>query len=176
MASSSHGTASGDLIRVEDGASVAILDARAWPIVVATWFDEPTEALVRRYFEAHAVLLERARSLNEPFILVTDTFATKQPSAKARKLIADLTLAQPDYTARLTVGSIIVIESAILRGVVTALQWILPRIGDSEIVSNIAVALERALALLDRRGIARPSGFSSRSYQRPTRSSGSGAR
>jgi hypothetical protein len=169
MTSVSPRIAHPDLVYVQDGDSTAVIDSRAWPIVFATWFDEPTENLVRRYFEAHAPLVERARVMNQPFVLVTDTFATRQPSAKARKLIADLTSAQPSYAAAMSAGSIIVIESAILRGVVTALQWILPRMADSENVSSIGGAIDRAFALLDGRGIARPVGLSARTYKRPAK-------
>jgi hypothetical protein len=150
-----------------DGASTVVVDSRHWPVVFATWFDEPTERLVRSYFDNHAKLLERARANREPFVLVTDTFATKQPSAKARKLIADLTNAQPAYAATLTIGSIIVIENAILRGVVTALRWILPRMADSESIATIGAAVDRSLQILDRSAISRPSGLSAQSYRRP---------
>lgn len=159
-----------------DGASTVVVDSRHWPIVFATWFDEPTERLVRTYFDNHARLLERARANREPFVLVTDTFATRQPSAKARKLIADLTNAQPEYATSLLVGSVIVLESAILRGVVTALGWILPRMADSESIATIGAAVERALALLDRNGIARPSGLSAATYERPTPHAADGPR
>lgn len=158
-----------DLRYIVDGGSVVVLDARYWPVVFATWFDEPTESLVRKYFEAHDVLLERGRANREPFVLVTDTFATKQPSAKARRLVADLTNAQPAHAASLTIGSIIVIESAILRGVVTALQWILPRMADSICVATISQAVERSLSTLDERGVKRPETLSAASYQRPNR-------
>lgn len=158
-----------DLQYLFDGGSSVVLDARYWPVVFATWFDEPTEALVKRYFDAHAVLLERGRVNREPIVLVTDTFATKQPSAKARKLIADLTNAQPAYAATITVGSIIVIESAILRGVVTALQWILPRMAESVNVGSVGAAIERAFAILDQNGIQRPGSLSTSTYRRPSR-------
>lgn len=159
-----------------DGASAVVVDARSWPIVFTTWFDEPTERLVKSYFENHAKLLERARANREPFVLVTDTFATKQPSAKARKLIADLTNAQPAYATTLIVGSVIVLESAILRGVVTALGWILPRMADSESIATIGAAVDRALQLLDRNGIQRPAGLSAQTYKRPSPHAADGPR
>lgn len=156
-----------DLHYAQDALSTVVVDARHWPVVFATWFDEPTESLVRSYFEVHATLLERARSNKEPFVLVTDTFATKQPAAKARKLIADLTNAQPAYAASMTIGSVIIIENAILRGVVTALRWILPRMAESETVGSVAGAIDYANATLGKHGIQRPASLAT--YKRPTK-------
>jgi hypothetical protein len=145
-----------EAVDMRDGSSRVVLDTTHWPIVFATWFGEPTEPLVAKYFKQHDKTLQRARSTEQPFILVTDTFATKQPSAKARKLIADLTAAQPTDATKFTYASYIVIESALIRGVVTALRWILPRMADSESVDSVGKAIERSLALLDSKGVARP--------------------
>lgn len=152
-----------------DGASSVVVDDRAWPIVFATWFGEPTEALVDRYFAHHATVVERAREQRERIVLVTDTFATDRPSPKARKRITDLSATQAKEVAPHTLKSLVVIESALLRGVVTALAWIDPGLAESENVSGIGVAIERALAVLDGAGIARPPGLTASSYRRPAR-------
>jgi hypothetical protein len=158
-----------DTTRIRDGASSVVIDVRPWPVVIATWFGEPTEDLVRKYFAEHATLLDRARRKEQRIVLVTDTFATQRPSAKARKLIADLTSAQPDDISKLTLGSFIVIESVLIRGAVTALRWILPRLAESESVDSIGAAFERAAALLDARGIPQPKGLVAREYRRPSK-------
>jgi hypothetical protein len=158
---------SADTTTIRDGASIVVLDAQYWPVVFATWIDEPSEGAVTRYFEANEKLLTRARSSRERFVVVTDTAHTKRPSAKVRKLIADKTNAQPKDAVELTMGSIIVVESALIRGVVTALTWILPRMKDSEILGSISEAIDRALAILDSKGVARPKGLSASRYRRP---------
>ena len=158
---------SADTTTIRDGASVVVLDAQYWPVVFATWIDEPSEGAVTRYFEASDKLFVRARAARERFVLVTDTVHTKRPSAKVRKLIADKTEAQPKDAPELTMGSIIVVESALIRGVVTALTRILPRMRDSEIVGSITEAIHRALAIVDSKGMARPKALSASSYRRP---------
>lgn len=133
-----------------------VVDDSLWPIVIATWFGEPSEALVEKYFAHHATLLERARGWGERIVLVTDTFATERPSPRARKRIVELTEAQPKDTLELTVKSYIVIESAIMRGVVTALSWVYPKMAESENVASLAIAIERASTDLRALGITPP--------------------
>jgi hypothetical protein len=152
---------------IRDGACTIVVDAKHWPVIFATWFDEATENAVTRYFEAHDKLLVRARGAREKFILVTDAAHSKRPSAKVRKLIADKTNAHPADAVDLTLGSLIVVENALMRGVVTALTWILPRMKDSEVVGNITEAIDRSLAILDAKGIARPTGLTAARYRRP---------
>ncbi|AKF08434.1 hypothetical protein [Sandaracinus amylolyticus] len=154
---------------VVDGASSVVVDTRAWPVVIATWFGEPTEALVERYFAVHGEVVDRARASRTRFVLITDTFATGAPSPKARKRIVDLTAAQAPDVAALTVRSFVVIESMLMRGVVTALAWVYPKMAESENVATITIALERAFAELDAARVARPVGMTPRDYRRPAR-------
>lgn len=154
---------------VADGEATVVIDPRGWPIIIATWFGEPTELLVDRYFAAHAVLLDRARRSRERIVLITDAFATERPSAKARKRITDLTAEQPADVQTLTVASYVVIENPMIRGVVTALAWVNPKMAESENVASITIALERSLAALDAAGIPRPKGLTPSSYRRPAR-------
>jgi hypothetical protein len=154
---------------VADGAASVVIDPRGWPIVIATWFGEPTELLVDRYFAAHDVILDRARKARERIVLITDAFATERPSAKARKRITDLTAAQPSDVMALTVASYVVIENPMIRGVVTALSWVNPKMAESQNVATITIALERALASLDQAGIPRPKGLTPAGYRRPSR-------
>lgn len=146
-----------------------VIDDRAWPVIFATWFGEPTEGLVDQYFACHSGILERARTKRARLVLVTDTFATERPSPTARKRITDLTAAQPADVAGLTLKSFVVIENALMRGVVIALAWIYPKMAESENVASMPLAIERSLATLDAAGIARPVGLTPSGYRRPAR-------
>lgn len=144
-------------IALADGAASVVVDDGAWPIVVATWFGEPTVPLVDRYFEHHDGLLERARSAQQRIVLVTDTFATERASASVRRRIVERTQAQPRDAAQLTLKSYVVLDSAIMRGVVTALAWVYPALGQSENVGALSTALERAMGDLRAAGVTPPS-------------------
>lgn len=131
-----------------------------WPVVIATWFGRPTEALVEKYFADHRRHLDRARSAGERLVLITDTFATERPHPVARKRIVELTEAQGELANALTLKSFIVIENPVIRGVVTALAWVYPKLGASENVGSLSQAVEGAAAALRSLGIAAPPGFS----------------
>ncbi len=157
------------LVTLRDERSSVVVDSRAWPIVIATWFGPPTEALVDWYFDAHAQVLDRARTRRERLVLITDTFATERPSATARKRIADRTAAQPEDVPLLTLASYIVIQNALIRGAVTALGWILPALAESDTVDSIEAGIDGGLAALDAAGVPRPHDFSAQRYRRPSR-------
>ncbi len=157
-----------DTLRLRDGVSSVTIDTRYWPIAIASWIGKPTEDLVRQYFaQADTRLIARARKGRLGFILITDATTADQPSPKARTLIADLTNAQPEDAMALSIGSFLVVDNAIIRGVVTALRWVLPRMRDVESVQTMEQALTRSLALLDGRKIPRPADCDARAYRRP---------
>jgi len=141
---------------LRDGSSSIVVDEGHWPVVIATWFGEPTEALVEKYF-AHTVLqYKRAREGRERFVLITDTYATDRPSPKARKRIADLAAKYRPESKECTLHAITIIESALIRGVVTALSWVQPELAETENVGSFDVAIQRALAALRAAGVAPP--------------------
>ena len=155
------------MVEIREGGCTIVVDSQYWPVVFATWVGEPNESAVTRYFEASEPLWARARKERTRFVLVTDAARTGRPNAKVRKLIADKTNAQTPDTQDLAAGSIIVVENALIRGVVTALGWILPRLKDSTIVGGIEEAVTTALRLLDEQGLARPPGLTAQRYRRP---------
>jgi hypothetical protein len=161
-------SASGTFVLV-DGTSSVVVDDRCWPIIFTTWFGEPTAPAVDKYFECHGRLIDRARRARERVVLVTDTFATERPAPIVRKRIVDRTAAQPADVQTIAMKSFIVVESALMRGVITALSWVDATMRESETVPSTTVAIERALATLDAADIARPAGLTATSYRRPKR-------
>ena len=156
------------MTRVREGKCTIVVDERHWPVVFSTWFGEPNAAAVTRYFEKHAGLLARARQAKSGFVIVNDTKFTGRPSGKVRRLIADETNALPADAMALTLGTVIVVESAIIRAIVTALTWILPSMKDSVVAGDLRAGIERAFLMLDERRVPRPPDLSAGGYRRPT--------
>lgn len=152
-----------------DGESSVTIDDALWPILIATWFGRPTEGLVDQYFQNHDVFLQRARDEGTRIVLITDTFATERPSPMARKRIIDRTEAQAKDVRYLTVESYIVIENPVIRGVVTALAWVYPKMAESKNVGSLAIALEGSIEALRTAGIAAPKHLVPSAYRRPAR-------
>jgi hypothetical protein len=155
---------------LRDGASSIVLDERWSPLVFLTWFGEPTEPLVRSYFEWNAGMLTRAKERNRRLVTINDAFATDRPSPKVRQLLVDLAKEQPPWARQMTLQGFVVVESALIRGAVTALSWLDPNLmSGSKVVPSIEAAIEAALAVLDEAGIPRPAGASAAAYRRPER-------
>jgi hypothetical protein len=154
---------------LRDAPSAIVIDDGARGIVIATWFGEPTLALVDRYFEWHSAHLDRLRKERARFVLITDTFATARPSPSARKRIAERTQALGPDVPHLTIGSYLVVESALIRGAITALAWLHAPLADTVAVGSPALAIGAALRDLDAAGIARPPNLSPGTYSRPAR-------
>ena len=159
----------GDIELIRDGEASIAFDTRHLPIVIATWFGEPTEALVDGYFDVHERMLRGLEAKGQHFILVTDSFATERPSAKVRRRIVDRMQRIERLATERTLQSYVIISNALIRGVMIALAWIDPKLQGSENVKTPAEAIERAFARLDAEGIRRPPDLSARSYQRPAR-------
>jgi len=153
-----------------DGATSIVIDERTKPVIVTSWFGEATERIIDEYFDWSSSRLARARAARERLVLLNDTFAIERPTPMVRKRLAERTKAQSVEDQRAVVlGSVVVIESALVRGAVTALGWILPSLSESQFVASIDEAIDRSLAILAKEGLPPPAGFSRATYRRPAR-------
>lgn len=158
-----------ELVERTDGDASFVFDARHYPVVFGTWRGAATEALLRQWFaECDTPLLERARESPPGFVIINDVLQAKAPSAKVRKVFTELTRAQAPDAHALALGSLFVVEGAILRGVMTAVLWMLPEKKTVvEAHETLPGAIERALAILQARHVLRPPNLDPHAYRRP---------
>ncbi len=154
----------GSLVMI-DGATSIIIDERSHPVIVTTWFGEATVGIVDEYYDWLGPRLAQAHATGERLVLMNDTFAIERPTPMVRKRLAEKTEAQNPVHGKAIVGSVVVIESALVRGAVTALSWILPSLSSSVFVGSIGEGIEASLTIVAREGLRAPSNL--RSYVRP---------
>jgi hypothetical protein len=107
------------------GGDRVLVDDATFPFVVAAWEGEATEPAVRAYFVWLEGQIVRAMREKRPLINVTETSKAMNPKPSVRKLIADLTKQWGTSGAdRHEVLAYVVVDSAIIRGVLTALGWL----------------------------------------------------
>lgn len=153
---------------IVDGDAAIVLDERETPIVFATWFGEPTEDLVRRFYQWQSKMLDRiAATPSGKFVFITDSSSAGRPTPKARKLITDLLSELEPKIQRYTLRAYIVIDNPLIRGVFTALAWLNPRMAETVVSSSCAIAIEQAFQDLDLAGVPRPRGLTATTYRRP---------
>ena len=91
------------------------------------------------------------------YALVMDTTATRAlPSAKERKVLADLVKACADEARRWCVGTAMVVDSPLIRGVMTAVSWVAPSPTRTIHVATMKEAVDWCYAQLDVAGIELP--------------------
>jgi hypothetical protein len=147
---------SSDVVVIEDGEALIVVDERSWPIVTSTWFGAATVPLVDAYFAHSDRQLDRAKASHAQLVMITDTYATKPPPAKVRQRIAELSRVQSPRSQPVVLDSITIVENALIRGVVTALSWIDPSMARTKNVGSYQAALDEGLATLKAAGIAPP--------------------
>jgi hypothetical protein len=155
-----------DLFAVRDGNSAFVGDARYFPLVIVTWFGEMTEPLARRYFEWQDPILERVIAEKTKFAFVADTTRCARPSPKMRKLVVELSNAGPSVAAY-ALPTYTAIESALVRGAITAMQWVVNIDWRIVPVPTARQGLQKAIAALLAEGVKVPRGIDPDTYRAP---------
>lgn len=122
-----------------------------YPLIVMSISESATsrddiDAMFARFHE----LAERAIQRGTYHASVCITRGTL--TATERKYVAELTDKVPSAELERTVASYVVIESSMLRGALTALRWLSPKLVMVEHASSIDEALDGCKARLDERG------------------------
>jgi hypothetical protein len=149
---------------------VIVVDDSHFPVIVSTWIDAPTEQAVRGYFAWLDEMLARAVRDDTPIVNVSDAGQAELPTAEVRRLVADLTgewERRGADSGRVT--SLVVIESAVMRGVLNALAWMHGNFKTRQF-STCEEALAAALHVLERARCPAPPLLVPSQWRRPRRS------
>jgi hypothetical protein len=141
-------------------------DVRAFPLMVADTNGEVDVATFDPYFEWRNQWIAYAASRGVKLIQISITNTAKPPSATVRKHIADRV--SDDAKLAAFGGTYMVVPSALMRGVVTAVMWVM---GSSEVVKNfgtLADAADAASRYFADAGIEAPT-FDAQNYKVPTK-------
>lgn len=158
----------GDIESVCSLSGSIVLDDRYEPIVIATWYDAPEQHAIRRFFEWNLGVIERARRTGG-YVLISDANNASRPAGLERKLIAELTDAMPADAVELAIGNYVVVDNALIRGAMAAMQWLSRTPWTAVNVATHREALERAMQDLARAEMRPPAGLDPEHYRPPDR-------
>ncbi len=100
-----------------------VLDLEAFPLIVSRFPERWDESELQTYFDAFVAVHDREK----PFVHISDiSQAENMSKAGMRKKAADFMVTERARSARLCRGSVQVASSTLLRGAITAIQWITP--------------------------------------------------
>jgi hypothetical protein len=157
-----------------DADDVIVVDDTYFPVLITTWFGAPSEGAVRDYFGWLHAMLGRALRDDSPLVNVTDSTAAGVPDATVRRVIAELTKKWESAGAGPPrVSSCVVVDSAVIRGVLQVLAWLHGDLQTSQ-VSTCEKALDEALDILRRAGRKPPLGLVPKAWRRPPKSAPAG--
>lgn len=123
-----------------------------FPIVRATMSGYVSEAELRD----HLALVEaRVLRRGERFVIINDaTGMMGLPTARARQMSGEWTLRNDEALVRYACGAVLVTDSPLVRGVLTAVQWIAPSRVERVSRPTVREAEAWAVAQLHIRGAA----------------------
>src|SRR5262245_48233787 len=108
----------------------------------------------RLMFSAFRDANQRAIKERGRYVLVAIT--QEAPTAAERRIIVDEANRFATNEYKLVASVVLVIQNSIVRGVVTALGWMIPQIPPLEVAPTSQAAVELAVAQLRKRGIEHP--------------------
>jgi hypothetical protein len=125
---------------------MATFDVSGFPIVVSHWAKDVDIAEINDYFDQLDVVIDRAVAQKQRYVSIS--VGGSNLSAALRKVVAERSSKIPPERAVYNVASYVVLESAILRGTLTALKWISSNMENVYPVATVEEGLRRGRAAL----------------------------
>lgn len=142
------------------------IDIRAYPIVIVTWYGVADEKVVDDYFEANEAIAAHAESIRGKYCVITDTEFAERPPPTVRKRIAERTDAIEERYGHLVAASYLVVPSVVIRGAITAIQWVSRSSWATDMRRTMPEAFALARESLQKAGTTPPPPMGTSEYQR----------
>ena len=144
-----------------------VLDVQHFPLLFTKFVGDVTVEMFAEYFDWVVQINQRAQAEGTKIVTVTDGTQGSRPSADARAYIAAKQDEIVDAYGHLSLASYVALDSALVRGALTAIGWVAKRGLAVTPVRSIAEGVERALADFDAAGVPRPTSLPSTDYRFP---------
>jgi len=129
-----------------------VLESGFYPYVLISFRGKDfSEAEFTAHLDASAAVGRKAQEAGTRHAVITLGGADMR--ASKRKMVAELMEDFPKELMDLPVGSYVVVNSAVVRGIVTVLRWLSPRLSRIEAVESIDDAMVAASAAFRANGI-----------------------
>jgi hypothetical protein len=126
------------------------IDSRQWPLVTWDHAEHPVTDVLNAQALDHVKELMEGVAPGEKIFLLVDLSRSKEGTpASQRKYAAEFAGRLEALQKRTVLGSAIVLTSAVMRGVITAVFWLRPPTVPTKIVATREEALACAVGLLE---------------------------
>ncbi len=146
------------------------LDARHFPVLIATWFGVPNPPIVEHLSAWFDRMCIRAEAKGTKFVFLGDTTGMEQqPGPDVRRaIVVGIEGVLARHPGRL-IGVTTIVGPPMMRAVITMVLALTRNKLNWKPVKNMQQALARSFALLDEAKIRRPQGLDVTTYRRPPR-------
>ena len=115
-------------------------DLSNWPVIV---MQPPSHAMADADFQAYLDWMEKHITTRRvPYAVVNDARGAPPPSASQRKMVAAQMERLAPFTSEYCKGASFVFESAMMRGIMTAIFWITKPSYPVNVFGNVGSAVE----------------------------------
>lgn len=129
-----------------DGPTSLTLDERHGPVVLTTWDGPPSLPLVTWNVEWMLEHIESLRPAQGVLVMIHDaTHLSGRPNAATRRKVAETA-----FDRGILLADIIVVTSRVVRGAMTAVNWLRGGANNMVVVNTMEEALEAAASVLER--------------------------
>jgi hypothetical protein len=111
------------ITKQERGASIAAVDDTHLPVLISTFRGHIELDMAQWHHVATSVILRHRYSLGQPVVYITDSRGMHVPSATVRKYWADI-MRENEAMMNAMLGNLVVLDSPIMRGALTAIEWL----------------------------------------------------
>lgn len=142
------------LIRVvdDDCDCELTIDTEHMPLLVTSWFGSPSMALAEAYQEWFADFVERGEVSGRRFVVLDDASRAGRPTPTVRGCLSKI-----ECPPALVLARIVVVDSAGIRGAITALTWSTGK--PIKTVPTMEAGVRECFERLDAAGLPRPRNF-----------------
>jgi hypothetical protein len=132
------------------------VDDEAFPFVVSVLPPAPDERFFQAYFRTQNELLNR----KQRWVHLVDTRrVVRLPDARSRTIITDETEKMKPLSRVYNIGTATIFESALTRGIMTAIHWVSPPPHPFATVASVEEGLDYLNSCLMKAGLPVPSGM-----------------
>lgn len=132
------------------------MDDSAWPVVILTIQGQPADRDYQLMYDG----LERCMRRREPYLVISDVRrVTEVADARRRQEIAEWSKRMEARHGSFGLASIVVVKSALVKGSLTALQWLTAKKDRDIFTTSLTEAHQIAKQVLERANIPLPSIF-----------------
>lgn len=126
----------------------AFIDLRFAPLIVSCFVGDVDLALGKWYERTLAEVILGQTSGGRRVINVNDASRSIRTSPDMRKFWADMSERNSEMMAAHTLGNIIVVSNPLMRGVITAVSWLNPRVAKMQVLPSLERAVAEAVGRL----------------------------